>query len=196
MTTLALFIARLLSIYSFVIWIRILASWINPFPQPGSFTYYLARIVDPYLNTFRSRRFRAGMLDFSPIIGIGVLSVVQSVFEIYGTYGMMSLSLIVQLFISAFWSYGVSIFFTFGFILLVIKTIASFMRNSAFSMGMSRMGSFIDPVISWVRRTFFKTRFVRESTLNLISLLIFVVLYFALKYIFTVAIHLAVRIPF
>lgn len=196
MTTLALFIARLLSIYSFVIWIRILASWINPFPQPGSFTYYLARIVDPYLNTFRSRRFRAGMLDFSPIIGIGVLSVVQSVFEIYGTYGMMSLSLIVQLFISAFWSYGVSIFFTFGFILLVMKTIASFMRNSAFSMGMSRMGSFIDPVISWVRRTFFKTRFVRESTLNLISLLIFVVLYFALKYIFTVAIHLAVRIPF
>ena len=69
MTTLALFIARLLSIYSFVIWIRILASWINPFPQPGSFTYYLARIVDPYLNTFRSRRFRAGMLDFSPIKG-------------------------------------------------------------------------------------------------------------------------------
>lgn len=196
MTTIALFIARLLSIYSFVIWIRILASWMNPFPQPGTFTYYLARIVDPYLNTFRSSRFRAGMLDFSPIIGIGILSVVQSVFEIYGTYGMMSLSLIVQLFISAFWSYGISIFFTFGFILLVMKTIASFMSNSNFAMAMSRMDGFTDPITSWVRRTFFKTRFVRESTLNIITLLVFVVLYFTIRYVFNIAIHLAARIPF
>ena len=196
MTTIALFIARLLSIYSFVIWIRIMASWINPFPRPGSFTYYLACIVDPYLNTFRSSRFRAGMLDFSPIIGIGVLSVVQSVFEIYGTYGMMSLSLIVQLFISAFWSYGVSIFFTFGFILLVMKTIASFMNGSNFSMVMERMGTFTDPITNWVQRTFFKTRFVRKSTLNLITLAIFIVLYFAIRYLFNIAIHLAVRIPF
>ena len=196
MSTIALFIARLLSIYSFVIWIRIMASWINPFPRPGSFTYYLACIVDPYLNTFRSSRFRAGMLDFSPIIGIGVLSVVQSVFEIYGTYGMMSLSLIVQLFISAFWSYGVSIFFTFGFILLVMKTIASFMNGSNFSMVMERMGTFTDPITNWVQRTFFKTRFVRKSTLNLITLAIFVVLYFAIRYLFNIAIHLAVRIPF
>ena len=196
MATIALFIARLLSIYSFVIWIRIMASWINPFPRPGSFTYYLACIVDPYLNTFRSSRFRAGMLDFSPIIGIGVLSVVQSVFEIYGTYGMMSLSLIVQLFISAFWSYGVSIFFTFGFILLVMKTIASFMNGSNFSMVMERMGTFTDPITNWVQRTFFKTRFVRKSTLNLITLAIFVVLYFAIRYLFNIAMHLAVRIPF
>lgn len=196
MATIALFIARLLSIYSFVIWIRIMASWINPFPRPGSFTYYLACIVDPYLNTFRSSRFRAGMLDFSPIIGIGVLSVVQSVFEIYGTYGMMSLSLIVQLFISAFWSYGVSIFFTFGFILLVMKTIASFMNGSNFSMVMERMGTFIDPITNWVQRTFFRTRFVRKTTLNLITLAIFVVLYFAIRYLFNIAIHLAVRIPF
>lgn len=196
MATIALFIARLLSIYSFVIWIRIMASWINPFPRPGSFTYYLACIVDPYLNTFRSSRFRAGMLDFSPIIGIGVLSVVQSVFEIYGTYGMMSLSLIVQLFISAFWSYGVSIFFTFGFILLVMKTIASFMNGSNFSMVMERMGTFTDPITNWVQRTFFKTRFVRKTTLNLITLAIFVVLYFAIRYLFNIAIHLAVRIPF
>lgn len=196
MATIALFIARLLSIYSFVIWIRIMASWINPFPRPGSFTYYLACIVDPYLNTFRSSRFRAGMLDFSPIIGIGVLSVVQSVFEIYGTYGMMSLSLIVQLFISAFWSYGVSIFFTFGFILLVMKTIASFMNGSSFSMVMERMGTFTDPITNWVQRTFFKTRFVRKTTLNLITLAIFVVLYFAIRYLFNIAMHLAVRIPF
>ena len=196
MATIALFIARLLSIYSFIIWIRILVSWINPFPRVGSFTYYLARIVDPYLNMFRSRHFRAGMLDFSPIIGIGLLSVVQSVFQIYGTYGMMSLSLIVCLFISAFWSYGVSIFFTFGFILLVMKTIASFMTNSNFSVAMSRIGGFADPIAAWVQRTFFRNRYVKQSTVNLITLLIFIVLYFVLKYIFNFAYRMASRIPF
>lgn len=196
MATVALFIARLLSIYSFVIWIRILFSWVNPFPRVGSFTYYLAKLVDPYLNMFRSSHFRAGMLDFSPIIGIGLLAVVQSVFEIYGTFGYMTLSLIVRLFLSAFWNYGISIFFTFGFILLILKTIASFMSNSNFSMVMSRMSGFTDPISNWIRRTFFRTRFIKESTLNIITLIFFVVLYFALKFIFNTAYLLAARIPF
>lgn len=196
MATIALFIARLLSIYSFIIWIRIMASWINPFPRAGSFTYYLAMIVDPYLDVFRFKQFRAGMLDFSPVIGIGVLAVVQSVFEIYGTYGMMSLSLIVMLFLSAFWNYGVQIFFTFGFIILVMKTIASFMSGSNFSMIMSRMGSFTDPINAWIRRTFFKTRFVRDTTLNIITLLVFVVIYFVSRYAFSLLYSLAARIPF
>ncbi len=195
-TTIARFIARLLSIYSFVIWIRILSSWISPFPRYGSFLYYLSRIVDPYLNTFRSRLFRAGMIDFSPVLAIGVLSVVQSIFEIYGLYGAMSLSLILCLFINAFWSYGVSIFFTFGFVLLVLKTIASFMPSSGFSFAMQRITGFADPIAAWVRKTFFKMRFVRDTTVNIIALAIMGILYFALRYFFSLMYGFALRIPF
>ncbi len=196
MATIALFIARLLNIYSFVIWIRILMSWVNPWPQPGSITYYMSILVDPYLNLFRSRNFRVGMLDFSPVIGIGLLSVVQSIFQIYGIYGRMTLSLIVCLFIQAFWSYGLSIFFTFGFILLVMKTIASFTPNSAFGMAMGRVSGFTEPLTDWIRRTFFRSRFAKESTVSLISLLIFAVLYFVCRYCFGLLYSLALRIPF
>ena len=77
-----------------------------------------------------------------------------------------------------------------------MKTIASFMNGSNFSMVMERMGTFTDPITNWVQRTFFKTRFVRKTTLNLITLAIFIVLYFAIRYLFNIAIHLAVRIPF
>ena len=137
-----------------------------------------------------------GMLDFSPVIGIGLLSVVQSIFQIYGIYGRMTLSLIVCLFIQAFWSYGLSIFFTFGFILLVMKTIASFTPNSAFGMAMGRVSGFTEPLTDWIRRTFFRSRFAKESTVSLISLLIFAVLYFVCRYCFGLLYSLALRIPF
>ena len=122
MAQLAMFIARVLDLYSFIIMMRILMSWINPYPQPGTFTWYVGRLTDPFLNAFRSRHLCIGMLDFSPMIAIGLLEVVKSVFQIYGTIGRMSLSLILQLFISAFWSYGVQYFFTLIFSMLAVKT--------------------------------------------------------------------------
>ena len=33
------FLARVLSLYSFFIWIRIFLSWVNPFPREGSLTW-------------------------------------------------------------------------------------------------------------------------------------------------------------
>lgn len=195
MATIALFIARLLEIYSFIIWIRIMLSWINPFPMPGSFTYYLAAIVDPYLNMFRSSRFRAGMLDFSPLIGIGLLTVAQSVFQIYGTYGMMTLSLIIMLFLQAFWSYGVQIFFTIGIIILILKTIASFMSGSQFSYAMSRVQGFFTPIENSIRRTFFKRSIPKQTTINIIMLIFTIALYFIVKTAFSYLMMAAARIP-
>ncbi len=197
MAQVALFIARLLEVYSFVIWIRILMSWIVPYPQPGSFSYYLALLVDPFLNMFRSKNFRVGMLDFSPLIAIGLLTVVQSVFSIYGYYGRITLALIVQLFINAFWSYGISIFFTISLILIVLMLIASFMRTGQFKYAMSALGNnTFGSLKSWIQRTFFKKRILTETTMNIVVLVIFAVLYFASKELFMLLMRLAAKIPF
>ena len=196
MAQLALFIARVLDLYSFIIMMRILMSWINPYPQPGTFTWYVSRLTDPFLNAFRSRHLMIGMLDFSPMIAIGLLAVVKSVFEIYGTIGRMSLSLILQLFLSAFWSYGVQLFFTLLFIMLVVKTIASFMSGSNFSYAVSRMTSVLDPLEDKIRNTFFRRSIPKQTTLNLITLLIVGVSYFVVKYIFNLLLFLVIRIPF
>ena len=197
MAKIALFIARMLEVYSFIIWIRILFSWISPYSRPGSFSYYLGAMVDPYLNMFRSSKLRVGMLDFSPILGIGVLSVVQSVFQIYGYYGRITLSLIVQLFIQAFWAYGLQIFFSIGFILLLMTTIASFMRQGRFKFAMSQIGSNVfGPMEAWIQRTFFKNRIVKNTTMNLILCGAYIVLYFACRYLLVFLLTLAMRIPF
>ena len=189
--SIALFLARLLEIYSFIIWIRIIVSWVRPYPRPGSFAYYMARIVDPYLGLFRSSKATIGVLDFSPIIAIGILAVVQSLLSVYGMYGFLTLGIILANIIYAFWSYGLSIFLFFSIIMLIFKTIAAFTHNPMM-YGMS--GQFSDPISNMVRKSF-SNRIPKDSTVALISLAINIALYFVLKQAFGMLANLALRIP-
>ncbi len=63
-------------IYSLMIFIRIIASWVPQFSH-----YWIMRFIayytDPYLNLFRRFIPPIGMFDFSPIIAILCLSFVQ-----------------------------------------------------------------------------------------------------------------------
>ncbi len=187
----SLFAARLIELYSFLIWIRIIMSWFRPYPRPGSFTYYIARAVDPYLGLFRSDKARIGMLDFSPIIAIGVLAVVQSLLAVYGSFGFLTLGIILAQIISAIWSYGISIFLFFSIIILIFRAIAAFTHSpSLYSM----YGQFSDPISNMVRKCF-TTRIPRDSTIALISLAINIALYFVLKQAFMILADLALRLP-
>lgn len=190
----ALFLSRLLALYSFIIWIRIFLSWITPYPQPGSFTYYIAKIVDPYLNIFRSSRARIGVLDFSPVIAVGVLSVIESILNVFGIYGYVTFGIILAQIIIGFWGYGVSVFLLISIIMLIFRTIASFSSNPAFyNMQNAAMAS--NPIISFVRRCF-GPRIVKERTINIVSLIVAIMLYVVLRYFFTNLAYLAFRIPF
>ena len=77
MMQIAGFLARLLSLYSFLIWVRIIMSWFVPYPREGSLTWYFSRIIDPYLNLFR--RFIPPVMgvDWSPVVAILVLSIIE-----------------------------------------------------------------------------------------------------------------------
>ena len=151
----------------------------------------MARIVDPYLGLFRSSKATIGVLDFSPIIAIGILAVVQSLLSVYGMYGFLTLGIILANIIYAFWSYGLSIFLFFSIIMLIFKTIAAFTHNPMM-YGMS--GQFSDPILNMVRKSF-SNRIPKDSTVALISLAINIALYFVLKQAFGMLANLALRIP-
>lgn len=192
---LSLILSRLLWGYSILIWIRIMMSWIIPYPSYGGFAYYIGKLVDPYLNTFRKTKLTAGRLDFSPIIAIGVISVFQSILSYFGSTGHLSLGLIIFYFIQGFWSYGVSFFFMFAIILLVIQTIASFSKNPAFYTMGAQLGSPVSGLTNFVKKLFFKNRIAKDRTVNLITLGFVVVFYFITKYVFEYLAILAMRIP-
>lgn len=72
-TTLVTFI----NIYTALLFVRILLSWfpnVNWFDPPFSI---LSQLTDPYLNVFRNFIPPLGGLDFSPILAILLLQVVQ-----------------------------------------------------------------------------------------------------------------------
>ena len=126
---LSLFLARLLNVYSILIWVRIILSWIFPNPSRQNWIYWIGRIVDPYLKAFQNKTSVIGRLDFSPILAVGTLYVVESILQYYGYYGTITLSMFLYVFLAAFWNYGLSIYFWILFFALVFKTIASFSRS-------------------------------------------------------------------
>ena len=195
MATVALFISRLIGLYLMLIWIRIIFSWFSPYPRPGSFTYFLSMLVDPYLDMFRTKFLRMGFFDFSPLIGIGVLEVVRSIFTIYGTYGVMRLSFIVQLFIEMFWSYGISLFFIMLGLFLLLRTIGSFMPGTRFQMNMNALTGSIENMERRFFRMLFPNRIVRDSTMNVVFCFLTVGLYILCRYLFLLLLQFASRIP-
>ena len=189
---LASFLSRLIALYSFFIWIRIFLSWINPYPRQGTITYYFALIVDPYLNLFRSKKFRLGMLDFSPLFAIAVLSIVQSLLQIFAIYGTLRLAWCLQLLLQSIWSYGVSILLLISIIMLIFRTIGAFTHSPSFS-AMSRV---TDPLVKRIQYLFFPKGIVKETTISLISLILMLLCYVGFRYLFALLISLTMRIPF
>jgi YggT family protein len=76
-TTLATFV----SLYSYLLIIRVLLTWfptVNWYNQPFA---ALSQISDPYLNLFRSIIPPLGGMDFSPILAFLALNIVGSVLD-------------------------------------------------------------------------------------------------------------------
>lgn len=186
------FAARLISLYSFFIWIRIIMSWFNPWPREGSLTWYFAKLVDPYLNLFRSKKFVIGYFDFSPLLAVGLLAVIQSLLNIYSVFQVMTLSLVIQMMLSAFWTYALSLLLIILIILLAIRTIGAFTH----SYGLSRMNAVTENIIRKMQNLFFPNRIVKETTLCIITLAIAVLAWFASRWLIGFLIALAARIPF
>ena len=74
---LIVFIARFLRIYSYVIFARVILSWIirNPFNQ---YYIFLVRITEPVLGPIRKILPRMG-IDLSPIIAFVLIDIIVSI---------------------------------------------------------------------------------------------------------------------
>ena len=191
---LSLFLARLLNVYSILIWVRIIFSWIFPRPSRQNWIYWIGRIVDPYLKAFQNKTSVIGRLDFSPILAVGTLYVVESILQYYGYYGTITLSMFLYVFLAAFWNYGLSIYFWILFFALVFKTIASFSRSPQMWGMANGIGSAARPVTDFVR-SFAKNRILSERTVNLISLALVLIVWFMVKYLVGWLGTLVLRIP-
>ncbi len=70
-----------ITLYSYILIVRILLSWFQTAEWANNIISFLSPITDPYLNIFRSVIPPLGGIDFSAILAILALQLVQGAFE-------------------------------------------------------------------------------------------------------------------
>jgi len=65
-------------VYSLLLLVRILGSWFPQF-QDAAFFRFIRHYTDPYLNLFRRWIPPLGMIDFSPVVAIIALQILEKI---------------------------------------------------------------------------------------------------------------------
>ena len=182
-----------ISAYMMIIFVRIILTWFAGMDQ-GRLPDILSKITDPYLDWFR--RFpalRMGFLDLSPIVALGVLSLLNRVLSILANYGTISLGIILAIVLNAAWGV-VAFFLGFLIIVLILRLIVSFFSQSGGSFwrvidGLSQ------PVIFRINRFIFKSRIVNYSTSTLVSIAVLLAIYLIFNIAVSIVSGILVRLP-
>lgn len=135
-------------IYSYLCIVYIFLSWFGSHSRGG----FLYEICDPYLSWFRRFRFtQIGMVDFSPILAIGVLSLFSSVlFQIADMRTFSVLGIALNL-VGIVWSFF-SFLLNFFIIILIIRLVLDFSENYRQGNFADMLDRFLSPVFVRVHK--------------------------------------------
>ena len=111
-------LADVLQVYILVLTIRIFLSWVTA-DQSHPVFRALGAVTDPWFNLFRGMRLRLGAFDFSPMIAIGVLIVVQGLVLRLARQGSLSVGVVLAAILGQLWALFSSVVFLIGVLALV-----------------------------------------------------------------------------
>jgi YggT family protein len=183
------------SLYMILILIRVLMTWVaSPYAlgRPGEL---LATVTDPYMNWFRRFPLRIGMLDLSPILALGVLSVANSVFSSLARSGYISIGIVLALVASIAWS-AVSFFLTFGLIILALRLFAYITNRNIFTPFWRIIDSISQPIVNRIARIISRHQALRYGTALGVSVGAFLLLRVVGGTLASWGISLLARLPF
>ena len=163
------FASSLVGLYSLLIVIRILLTWFEStrYSRPAQI---LSRITDPYLDWWRrTMKFRLGILDFSPIVAIIALSIVQTILATIALHGRISLGIVLAVCLSALWS-AVSFVLAFCCIVLVLRMIAYLGNRDMYGLFWQTVDTISRPILYRINRIIFGRRIMGYMTSIIVSL--------------------------
>ncbi|MBN1241578.1 MAG: YggT family protein [Spirochaetales bacterium] len=149
-----------LTIYVFVCIVRLISTWL-PAPPGGSFvTRAASALADPWFDLFRrSGRLRAGNLDFSPMVAIGVLYVIGGVFNQLAVLGRVRLGLVLASIVGVAWSV-LAFFASFFAVLILARGLAYAFRWNSLHPAWRAIDALINPVVYRTNRLVYRNRIV------------------------------------
>ena len=176
--SLLLTVRQLINVYLFLCFIKILLSWV-PSAAYSSFGRMLSSICDPYLNWFRRFRFtRIGMVDFSPVLSLGILSIAAQLITSLLTTGTISLWGLCVTIIELLWSF-IGFMLNLLIIFLIIRLGYDLFGSSSSSPFWYNLDRFLSPVIAKVTG-FFPQKPLQYRTRLILTILIILLLRIAL----------------
>ena len=176
--SLLLTVRQLINVYLFLCFIKIFLSWV-PSAAYSSFGRMLSSICDPYLNWFRRFRFtRIGMVDFSPVLSLGILSIAAQLITSLLTTGTISLWGLCVSIIELVWSF-IGFMLNLLIIFLIIRLGYDLFGSSSSSPFWYNLDRFLSPVIAKVTG-FFPQKPLQYRTRLILTILIILLLRIAL----------------
>ena len=175
-------VRQLINAYLFLCFIKILLSWV-PSAAYSSFGRVLSSICDPYLNWFRRFRFtRIGMVDFSPMLSLGVLSIAAQLITSILATGTISLWIVFVSIMQLIWSF-IGFMLNLLIIFLIIRLVYDLFGSSNSSPFWYNLDKFLNPVIAKVTG-FFPRKPLQYRTRLILTILIILLARIALGLFF------------
>jgi len=186
------FLAAAAGVYSILIFIRIIISW---FSVSGKPVEILNKITNPYLDWWRRNlNLRIGMLDFSVVAAIAVLSMLQTIFHMLSVSLVISLGSILAVVLMSLWSV-VSFVAGFFLVIIILRAIAYFTNRDVFSPFWSVVDSISKPLLFSINRIIFRGRIPNYLNGMIISCLILLAVMIGGRFLISFLAGLLYRLP-
>lgn len=189
-------LSGLVVVYTVLCLISIFMTWI-PGAKFTKFGKVISAITDPYLNLFSKRGwFRVGNIDFSPILAIGILSILSSVIGGIATSGRIHFGGILAMILGMLWSL-ISTLLGIFILLILIRWIVLLVNKGQVSTNSAwyQVDLMLQKFVYKIGNTFFRNNLTYQKAL-LVSWISLGVIWFIARILFAILINLCNNIPF
>ena len=186
----------LCTVYAVFCTIKIILTWI-----PGTnmgFTRFLSAICDPYLKLVsKTRILHFGQLDFSPVLALGILALLSTVFSGIATEGKLGLGTVIGLILQMSF-YTATSLLNFFILFLIIRCIVLISSRTAYTTSQfwQQFDYFISPIVYKLSRFFSGGKMLSFKATLLISIVFFIATSIITSLVMSKLIQLVHYIPF
>ncbi|NLC93067.1 MAG: YggT family protein [Treponema sp.] len=195
-TTILSLLSAVVALYTMLCFVDIILSWI-PGVKFTAFGRFISAICDPFMNLFSNIPFlRFGNIDFSPMISIGLLSIISSVLSGITKTGRIYFGGILASVIYMLWNV-ISSLGSLLLILFVIRLIVLLVNKNKTSeySGWSQLDQILGNISYKVAKTFFKGNMTYTKSI-VISAIVLAVFLLLGRFLIGILVNLCYAIPF
>lgn len=196
MRTVISILSAAVTIYTLLCFIDIILSWV-PGAKYTKFGQFISKICDPYMNFFSRIRFmRFGNIDFSPIISIGILSVISATLSNISATGRIYFGSILASFIMMLWNV-VSSIGSLVLVLIIIRLIVLLVQkgNVSYNSAWYQLDGILGNISNRIAQVFSK-KYVDYKKSLIISAIALALVLLGGNYIIRLIVELCMKLPF